>query len=77
MKAIYDKRYIGEQALFNDGPAGCGKTFLYKTLLGGVRIKSDIAIATASSGILSLLLSNGRTAHLRFKIPINLHESST
>ena len=77
MKAIYDKRYIGEKAFFIDGPGGCGTTFLYKTLLGGVRIKSDIAIATASSGIASLLLSNGRTAHSRFKIPINPHESST
>uniref|UniRef100_A0A6N2M4E8 ATP-dependent DNA helicase n=1 Tax=Salix viminalis TaxID=40686 RepID=A0A6N2M4E8_SALVM len=31
----------------------------------------------ASSGIASLLLPNGRTAHSRFKIPLSIDESST
>lgn len=31
----------------------------------------------ASSGIASLLLPGGRTAHSRFKIPINVNEDST
>ena len=31
----------------------------------------------ASSGIASLLLPGGRTAHSRFKIPINLNDEST
>ena len=31
----------------------------------------------ASSGVASLLLPGGRTAHSRFKIPFNLHEDST
>jgi hypothetical protein len=34
-------------------------------------------IAVASSGIASLLLPGGRTAHSRFKIPIGLHDEST
>lgn len=41
-----------------------------------IRKESDIAIAVASSGIASLLLPGGRTAHSRFKIPINLTEDS-
>jgi hypothetical protein len=42
-----------------------------------VRADGNIALAIASSGIAALLLSGGRTAHSRFKIPINLHEDST
>ena len=34
-------------------------------------------MAVASSGIAALLLTGGRTAHSRFKIPIHLHEAST
>ncbi len=33
-------------------------------------------LAVASSGIASLLLLGGRTAHSRFKIPIDLHDES-
>jgi uncharacterized radical SAM superfamily protein len=33
-------------------------------------------LVVASSGIASLLLSGGRTAHSRFKIPIDLHDES-
>ena len=64
-------------AFFVDGPGGTGKTFLYKVLLDKVRADGNIALAVASSGIAALLLSGGRTAHSRFKIPINLHEDST
>ncbi len=41
-----------------------------------MRKNNQIAIAVASSGIASLLLPGGRTAHSRFKIPINLTEDS-
>ncbi len=34
-------------------------------------------LAIASSGIASLLLLGGKTAHSRFKIPIDLHDEST
>jgi len=34
-------------------------------------------LCVASSGIASLLLRGGRTAHSTFKIPITIHESST
>ncbi len=42
-----------------------------------MRSNSHIALAVASSGIASLLLDGGRTAHSRFKIPLDLHASST
>lgn len=60
-----------EQAFFVDGPGGTGKTFLYRALLATVRSQGKIALATASSGVAASILPNGRTAHSRFKIPIN------
>ncbi|XP_021974709.1 uncharacterized protein LOC110869798 [Helianthus annuus] len=58
------------------GYGGTGKTFLWKTLASAIRSKGQIVLNVASSGISSLLLSKGRTAHSRFKIPINLTEDS-
>ena len=60
-----------------DGPDGTGKTFLYNTLLTNIRSNGDIALAVASSEIAAFLISGGRTAHSRFKIPINLDLCST
>ncbi|XP_071718873.1 uncharacterized protein [Rutidosis leptorrhynchoides] len=59
------------------GPEGTGKTFVYKTILTKLRSGKLIALAVASSGIASLLLPGGRTAHSRFVIPLKLMENST
>jgi DNA replication protein DnaC len=67
----------GGNVYFIDGPGGTGKTFLYSTILAKIRMKSDVALAVASSGIAALLLPGGRTAHSRFKIPLNLDKYST
>nr|XP_043639442.1 uncharacterized protein LOC122610526 [Erigeron canadensis] len=58
------------------GYGGTGKTFLWKTLTVALRSKGEIVLNVASSGIASLLLSGGRTAHSRFVIPININENS-
>nr|GEU71378.1 DNA helicase PIF1, ATP-dependent [Tanacetum cinerariifolium] len=47
------------------GPGGTGKTFLYKTIISRLRSELKIVLAVASSGIASLLLPGGRTAHSR------------
>lgn len=57
---------------FVDGPAGTSKTFLYRAILADVRSHGHIAIAVATSGVAASLLPGGRTAHSRFKIPIDL-----
>ncbi|OMP06331.1 DNA helicase PIF1, ATP-dependent [Corchorus olitorius] len=62
---------------FIHGHGGTGKTFLWKALLAEVRLSGYIAIAVASSGIASLLLPGGRTAHSRFKIPLHIDQWST
>ncbi|GJR23565.1 ATP-dependent DNA helicase PIF1-like protein [Tanacetum coccineum] len=57
-------------------PGGTGKTFLYKTIISRLRSERKIVLAIASSGIVSLLLSAGRTAHSRFVIPLELMENN-
>ncbi|GKC63623.1 ATP-dependent DNA helicase PIF1-like protein, partial [Tanacetum coccineum] len=59
------------------GYSGTGKTFLWKTLTAGIRWKCDVVLNVASRGIASLLMTGGRTAHSRFKFPINIDELST
>ncbi|CAN6868674.1 unnamed protein product [Brassica oleracea] len=56
------------------GPGGTGKTYLYRTLISKLRSEKKIVIPVASSGIAALLLPGGRTAHSRFKLPLNLSE---
>ncbi|RID65587.1 hypothetical protein BRARA_D00772 [Brassica rapa] len=58
------------------GFGGTGKTFLWRLLSAAVRVRSEICLNVASSGIASLLLPGGRTAHSRFGIPINPDEFS-
>lgn len=59
------------------GHGGTGKTFIWRTLSAAIRSKGEIVLTVASSGIASLLLIGGRTAHSRFAIPINVNEDST
>jgi len=61
---------------FIDGPGGTGKTFVENMILAKVRSDGNIALAVASSGIAAVLLNGGRTAHSRFKIPINIQPDS-
>ncbi|XP_060182827.1 ATP-dependent DNA helicase pfh1-like [Lycium barbarum] len=62
-------------AFFIDGPGGTGKTFLYRALLATVRSKEFIALATTTSGVAASVLPGGRTAHSRFKLPIDVGEN--
>ncbi|KAG5578003.1 hypothetical protein H5410_058137 [Solanum commersonii] len=62
-------------AFFIDGPGGTGKTFLYRALLATVQSKGYIVLATATSGVAASILPGGRTAHSRFKIPIDIDEN--
>ncbi|XP_019186531.1 PREDICTED: uncharacterized protein LOC109181233 [Ipomoea nil] len=59
------------------GYGGTGKTFLWRALPASIRSKGQIVLNVASSGIASLLLPGGRTAHSRFAIPISINEDST
>ncbi|XP_042474831.1 ATP-dependent DNA helicase PIF1-like [Macadamia integrifolia] len=61
---------------FIDGPEGTGKTFLYHALLAKIRSTNEIALAIATSGVAVAIMPGERTAHSRFKILININDSS-
>jgi len=56
---------------FLNGPAGSGKTFVYKTLCHRIRTDGQIVLCVASSGIVALLLPGGHTAHSTFLISVD------
>ncbi|RYR66272.1 hypothetical protein Ahy_A03g012255 [Arachis hypogaea] len=58
------------------GFGGTGKTFLYRVLSARLRSEKKIVINVASSGIASLLLPGGKTAHSMFNIPVDLTEDT-
>ncbi|OWZ08498.1 Helitron helicase [Phytophthora megakarya] len=73
-RAIYDQIVgavnqpeQGKKLFFIDGPGGTGKSTSLRAILAKVRLEGKIAITVASSGIASLLLMGGRTAHSTFK----------
>ena len=61
---------------FIHGFGGCGKTYLWNTLSTALRKEGKIVLNVASSGIASLLLPRGKTAHSQFVIPIAVNEDS-
>jgi len=61
---------------FVDGYGGTGKTYLWNALSFRLRSEGLIVLNVASSGIASLLLPGGRTAHSQFAIPLVLVEDS-
>lgn len=62
--------------IFVYGRGGTRKMYLWKTIVVKVRSERKYVVSIASSGIAALLLPSGRTAHSRFKIPLELNESS-
>jgi len=62
---------------FLHGYGGTGKTFMWRTLASALRSKHEIVLTVATSGIASLLLPGGRTAHSKFKIPVPTFDNST
>ncbi|GAB2295406.1 hypothetical protein Dimus_038353 [Dionaea muscipula] len=61
---------------FLSGGAGTGKTFLYNTIALKCRSLGHIVVSVASSGIASLLMEGGRTAHSTFCIPLDVLDDS-
>jgi PIF1-like helicase/Helicase len=72
--SVHDKE---GRLIFAYGHGGTGKTYMWRAIIARIRFEGGIVLAVASSGIASLLLPGGRTAHSRFKIPIELDAFST
>ncbi|CAA0819992.1 PIF1 helicase, partial [Striga hermonthica] len=76
--SIMDSVYCSHgRIFFVYGYGGTGKTYIWRPLSSGLRSKGGTVLNVASSGIASLLLPGGRTAHSRFRIPINPTKGST
>ncbi|CAN1317216.1 ATP-dependent DNA helicase PIF1 [Linum perenne] len=54
-----------------------GQPRLVRTIISTIRSRGGRAIVVASSGIAATLLPNATTAHSQFKIPIEVHHTST
>jgi hypothetical protein len=65
------------KVFFLHSAGGCGKTFVCNIIAAAVRSSGKVALCVASSGIASLLLDGGSTAHSRFKIPIPILDNSS
>lgn len=74
MKRVDEKK---PGLFFLYGYGGTGKTYIWRSMAAALRSKGDIVITVASSGIAALLIPGGRTAHSRFGIPIEIHETSS
>nr|KYP64346.1 hypothetical protein KK1_018939 [Cajanus cajan] len=59
------------------GFGGIGKTFIWKTLSACLCSQGIVVLIVASSGIASLLLPGGRTAHSTFCTPLVVNEEIT
>ncbi|XP_031250057.1 uncharacterized protein LOC116107926 [Pistacia vera] len=56
---------------------GIGKIFLWSTIISKLRSKGKIVLLVATSGIVALLLPEGRTTHSCFRIPLDITDKST
>jgi ATP-dependent DNA helicase PIF1 len=66
-----------QNVFFVDGPAGSGKTELFRMILAKVRSEGHVALATAISGIAATNFAPlGRTLHYISGLPIQLYETS-
>ena len=75
---IIDRVYSNRGGLFFlDVPGGTDKNFVTSLILAKLRQQKRIALAVASSGIATTLLSGGRTAHSAFKLPLNFATNDT
>ncbi|XP_044458405.1 uncharacterized protein [Triticum aestivum] len=75
-KTIVECVKAGKSGFFVSGYGGTGKTYLWSAICDFLRGERKIVLTVASSGIASLLLPGGRTAHSRFKIPILLEDNT-
>ena len=59
-----------------DSTSLSGKTRLYNTLVAKLKANGKNVIATAATGVASILIFGGQTAHSAFDVPIDLDKNS-
>jgi len=76
IRGAIDGGGIGRQ-IFLMAPGGCGKTYLASMLLAYCGGQGHADLVVAASGVAANLVFLGRTAHSRFKIPIDTGPNSS
>lgn len=72
IKQFYTKFYVIKVAILCDGFRGTVKIYLYKAFIDSCKVKKSHCFCYASFGVAALLLPSGRTAHSRFKLPLEM-----
>lgn len=67
---------VPSRCFFLSGPGGTGKTHLINMLLAKFRSQHQVGLSVASSGVASLLLEGGSTAHSRFRLTFPANEAA-
>ena len=65
------------RVFYLDGPAGTGKTFTYNYLISELKGRGFATATAAFTGIAATLLTDGRTLHSLFKLPVPILETSS
>ncbi|GJS12920.1 DNA helicase [Tanacetum coccineum] len=84
LMAVLQNRLLMKEKSYNrellakerDKHDGTGKILLWKTIVYALHSEGKIVLFVESSGIASLLLPSGHTAHSRFRLPLELNDSS-
>ena len=74
--AVLNPNYTVPNLFFIDGPAGTGKTFVYRYLIERLRGNNLSISSTAWVGVAASLLQGGQTIHSFYNLPIELNEDS-
>ncbi|XP_043266625.1 ATP-dependent DNA helicase pif1-like [Venturia canescens] len=74
---VIDNNNDEQTCFYIDGPGGSGKTFTYTSLSNLVRGRGKRVSAMAFTGIVAILLPEGKTVHKTFGLPVPLYADST
>ncbi|KAJ8972644.1 hypothetical protein NQ317_003239 [Molorchus minor] len=61
---------------FINAAAGAGKSFIFQTLITVLRGENITTVALAPTGIAASLMKGGRTIHSRFRLPLDINETT-
>ena len=75
--SMHDNEHNNHNCFYIDGPGGSGKTFIYTTLCRILKSNAKKICTMAVTEISASLLSNGRTVHKTFGMPVPLFADST
>lgn len=76
MDSVHNEDFHADRLFVINAQAGTGKSFLFATLISVLRGEQIPVVALAPTGLAASLLKGGRTLHSRFKIPLDVNETT-